>query len=111
MSSFVHAIDRGGNFHTHVLLPYRLIPLSAYLQNEDTLPDPDRGVRSTNSFCVPRARQKIPVRHQNDRLRHGFLRSRFVDLERAALDLQPVKFCDGLCGVISRPEFDESKTA
>jgi hypothetical protein len=40
----------------------------------------------------------------------GFLRSRFVDLERTALDLKPVEFCNGLCGVISRPEFDLSET-
>jgi hypothetical protein len=37
------------------------------------------------------------------------LRSRFVDLERTALDLQPVEFRNGLCGVISNSEFDESE--
>ena len=75
MPLFVHAVYSGGNFHTHVLLPFRLIPLSAYLQHEDILCDPDRGVRATSSFCVPRAQivhQKILVRHQNDRHhRHG----------------------------------------
>src|SRR5215471_6612033 len=41
----------------------------------------------------------------------GFLRTRFVDLERTAFDIQAVEFCNRPSGVISRPEFDESKTA
>src|SRR5215470_16303483 len=41
----------------------------------------------------------------------GFLRTSFVDLERAAFDIQAVEFSNGLCRVIFRPEFDESVTA
>src|SRR6516165_7354894 len=41
----------------------------------------------------------------------GFLLARFVDLKLTAFDIQTVKFSNGSCRVISRPEFDESKTA
>jgi len=41
----------------------------------------------------------------------GFLRTRFVDLERAAFDTQAIAFSNGLCRVIFRPEFHESVTA
>jgi hypothetical protein len=41
----------------------------------------------------------------------GFLWARFVDLERTAFDIQAVEFSNRLSGVISGPEFDESKTA
>src|SRR6516165_8229189 len=41
----------------------------------------------------------------------GFLRTRFVDLERTTFDIQAVEFSNGLCRVIFRPEFHESVTA
>jgi hypothetical protein len=37
----------------------------------------------------------------------GFLRTRFVDLERTALDIQAIEFSNGLCRVIFRPEWRE----
>src|SRR5262245_59275172 len=52
-----------------------------------------------------------PARKSSPATATGFLRTRFVDLKRAALDIQPVEFSNGLCSIISRPEFDESKTA
>jgi hypothetical protein len=41
----------------------------------------------------------------------GFLRTRFVELERTAFDIQAVEFSDDLGRVIFRPEFDESVPA
>lgn len=41
----------------------------------------------------------------------GFLRTRFVDLERTAFHTRAVEFSNGLCRVIFRPEFHESVTA
>jgi hypothetical protein len=39
------------------------------------------------------------------------LLARFVDLKLTAFDIQTVKFSNGSCRVISRPEFDESETS
>src|SRR5262250_1701935 len=41
----------------------------------------------------------------------GFLRTRFVDLERAAFDIHAVEFSNGPFRIIFRPEFHESITA
>src|SRR6516165_5548450 len=41
----------------------------------------------------------------------GFLLACFVDLKLTAFDIQTVKFSNGSCRVISRPEFDESETS
>src|SRR6516225_6542671 len=41
----------------------------------------------------------------------GFLLAGFVDLKLTAFDIQTVKFSNGSCRVISRPEFDESETS
>src|SRR6516225_10413423 len=92
MALFVHAVYSGDNLHTHVLLPYRHLVVS-------TSPAPRAPARKSSSATGTIATAA------------GFLRTRFVDLERTAFDIQAVEFCNRLSGVIARPEFDESKTA
>ena len=76
MPLFVHAVYGGDNFYTHVLLPYRQIPLPAYPRRENTLCNRNRGLGLTNSVYDHRgqnARQKNLVRYRNDAHRRGIL--------------------------------------
>jgi hypothetical protein len=114
MPLFVHAVYRGDNFYTHALLPYSQIPLPAYLWCENTLCNRTEVLGylmvSTPSAARAPARKSSSVTGTMPTAT-GFLRTRFVDLERTAFDTQAVEFSNGLCRVIFRPEFHESVTA
>src|SRR6516165_10912232 len=67
-------------------------------------------VVSTSTAARSPARESSPAT-RTIAIATGFLRARFVDLERTAFDIQAVEFSNGLCRVIFGPEFHESVTA
>src|SRR6516225_6260266 len=71
MALFVHAVYSGDNFHTHVLLPYRHLVVS-------TSPAPRAPARKSSSASGTIATAA------------GFMRTRFVDLERTAFIFKPL---------------------
>ena len=113
VSLFVHTVDGGDDFYTHVSLPERLILWLACLRPGDPLRNPTED--SSQLVASPSTAARSPARKSSPAtgtiaIATGFLRTRFVHHQRTTFDIQTVEFSDGLCRVIVRPEFNKSET-
>src|SRR6516164_9823898 len=106
---FVHAVYGSDNFtltycsHTYKFRCRRTRSAKIYCATRTE--DLGQLVVSTSTAARSPARESPPAT-RTITIATGFLRTRFVDLERTALDIQAVEFSNGLCRVIFRPEFD-----
>src|SRR5215831_7671931 len=96
---------------SHSRISPKQIPPSADSPRGDLLCNPDRGelVASTSTAARSPSRISSPATG-TIAITTGFLRTRFINHERTAFDVQAVEFPNGVCRVIFRPEFHKSKT-
>lgn len=98
--AFLHIVYRDNDFYAQDFSSRPLRQLVSTTAATTAAATPSAGESSAASTTISTATTAA-----------GFLRTRFIHLERATFDVQSVEFSDSLCAVISRAKFDESEAA